>query len=181
MTELQQESHECESVANEHHMLIKMLLAKRRLHIDALEGIDTELSQIQTELSRRIDDALARRQVNDEAVTHLRIEGWSEYEDSEVEGGQAPGSNGKLPIEAAYELLSTRGKPLHYRKLTQELSDIGVHIAGKDPAATLLSKMSRDIRFKRAPERGEYGLAVWQMRKRSTKKRKAKRSKNRSQ
>ena len=169
------------SVSDQHEVLRKVLLDRRRDHIETLEKIDAEITQLQTELSRRIEDARIRRQPIDEALNHLeallQIEGWSESEEGKVHYAQVPGGNGKIPIEAAYDLLSTVGKPLHYRELAQEISKSGVYLAGKDPAATLLSKMSRDARFRRAPERGNYGLASWRMRKNPTGKRKAKRSK----
>ena len=169
------------SVSDQHEVLRKVLLDRRRDHIETLETIDAEITQLQAELSRRIEDARIRRQPIDEALNHLeallQIEGWSEGEEGKVHYAQGPGGNGKIPIETAYDLLSTVGKPLHYRELAQEISKSGVYLAGKDPAATLLSKMSRDARFRRAPERGNYGLASWRMRKSPTGKRKAKRSK----
>ena len=169
------------SVSDQHEVLRKVLLDRRRDHIETLETIDAEITQLQAELSRRIEDARIRRQPIDEALNHLeallQIEGWSEGEEGKVHYAQVPGGNGKIPIETAYDLLSTVGKPLHYRELAQEISKSGVYLAGKDPAATLLSKMSRDARFRRAPERGNYGLASWRMRKNPTGKRKAKRSK----
>lgn len=183
MSEMRPVTPEESSVSDQNEALRSILLARRRDHVETLEKIDAEITQLQAELSRRIDDARLRRQPIDEALSHLdallQIEGWSECEEGKVHNAQVLGGNGKIPIEAAYDLLSTLSKPLHYRDLAQELSNSGVYIAGKDPAATLLSKMSRDARFRRAPERGEYGLASWRMRKNSTGKRKAKRSKTR--
>ncbi len=170
------------SVSNQRDALKEMLLERRREHVEALESLDAEISEIQTELRRRIDDAQSRRQPIEEALTHLdallQIEGWKDSEEGDVHQSQTPSGDGKASIEAAYDLLSTLGNPLHYRELALRLTHDGVYLAGKDPAATLLSKMSRDDRFRRAPERGVYGLASWRMRKRSSRKRKVKRSRS---
>lgn len=64
-------------------------------------------------------------------------------------------------IDAAYESLKADGKPLHYRSLSLRLSEAGVYVPGKDPAANLLAHMSRDQRFGRASGRGVYGLVEW--------------------
>ena len=182
MTDTKREKHAEESVSNQRDVLRKMLLERRREHVEALRRIDTEISELQTELRRRIDDARGRRQPVEEALGHLdallQIEGWREFEEGDVLQPQAPIGDGKAPIEAAYDLLSTLGKSLHYRELALNLAHNGVYLSGKDPAATLLSKMSRDDRFRRAPERGVYGLASWRMRRSSSRKRKVKRSRN---
>ena len=182
MTNTKRPTDRDESVSNQRDVLRSMLLERRREHVEALERIDIELSEIQTELRRRIDDARGRRQPIEEALGHLdgllQIEGWKEFEEGDVHEPQAPSGDGKAPIEAAYDLLSTLGKPLHYRELALKLTHNGVYLAGKDPAATLLSKMSRDDRFRRAPERGVYGLISWRMRKSSSRKRKVRRTRN---
>ena len=182
MIDTQSTKREGEDVSDIPQALKRVLLGRRKEHVEALEKIDDEVSEIQKELSRRINDARLRRQPIEEALSHLdallRIEGWTESEEDNVHHTQVLSGNGKGSIEAAYDLLSTLGMPLHYRELALKLSESGVYLAGKDPAATLLSKMSRDDRFKRAHERGVYGLASWRMRKSSSRKRKAKRSRN---
>jgi hypothetical protein len=64
-------------------------------------------------------------------------------------------------IEQAYRVLEQAGKPLHYRELAELLGRDGAYIPGQDPAANLLSHMSRDVRFGRTRSRGVYGLTEW--------------------
>ena len=178
MTDTKPTLNEEQSVSDQPEVLRQVLLTRRRIHVEALERIDAEIDAIRTELNQRIDNARIQRKPIEDALGHLdaliRIEGWTDFKGDDVHHTQALGGNGKTPIEAAYDLLSTLGKPLHYRELALQLSDRGVYLAGKDTAATLLSKMSRDDRFRRAPQRGTYGLASWQMPKNSVRKRKAK-------
>ena len=172
-----------EDMSRRHEVLREVLLNRHREHVETLDKIDAEISEIQTQLSRRVDDARNRRQTIEEALSHLdaflQFEGWTEPGDKNARHPQVTAGNGKVPIEAAYELLSVLEKPIHYRELAQRLSESGVYLAGKDPAASLLSKMSRDDRFRRGPERGIYGLASWRMRKSPGRKRVSKRSKTR--
>ena len=151
--------------------LTSALLARRREFLNALAAIDTEILEIQTELNQRLETVRHRRQPLEVALAHLdallRIEGWTDPDGGEVGHSQVIKSNGAIPADAAYDLLTTLEIPLHYRSLAQQLSDSGIYVGGKDPAATLLSKISRDDRFKRSPERGVYGLATWSMRKAS--------------
>jgi hypothetical protein len=48
---------------------------------------------------------------------------------------------------------------MHYREIARQLREQHVLVAGKDPAATLLSGMARDARFRRAKKRGMYRLS----------------------
>ena len=184
MPDTQSEKREDGSVSEQPEAIMGMLVGRRRELMEALGKVDAEVSEVQAELNKRIDEARIRRQPIEEALGHLdaflRIEGWVESGEGNVHHVQALSGNGKTPAEAAHDLLSTLGKPLHYRLLALKLSESGVYLAGKDPAATLLSQMSRDERFKRAPERGVYGLTSWRMRRSPSKNGKAKprRSKN---
>lgn len=64
---------------------------------------------------------------------------------------------GKGFLEAAADILVREGKGLHYQVLLAQLKELGVHVPGKDPAANLITHLSRDARFIRTG-RGEYGL-----------------------
>ena len=169
--------------AAQSEMLMKILLGKRRELTQALDKIDAEVIEVQAQLSKRIEEARIRRRTVEEALGHvdalLRIEGWKESDREAVNREPALRTNAETPADAAYDLLSALGKPLHYRLMALQLSENGIFLAGKDPAATLLSKMSRDDRFKRAPDRGVYGLATWRMRKSSGGKRKTKSKRSR--
>ena len=157
--------------------LLEALVAKRGKLVHALDALDAEIAEAQQELSRRLGEARDRREPLEEALSHLdallRIEGWVPPDQKSTPTSYS--GNSVAPIQAAYDLLSKLGKPLHYRELAQKLTDNGVHVTGKDPAATLLSQMSRDARFRRAPERGVYGLVSWKMRRKATKKVKSRR------
>lgn len=183
MTDTQPIKREDGSVSDQPGPLRDVLLDRRRELLKTLSKIDADVSEIQAELSKRIDEGRVRRQPIEEALGHLtallRIEGWVESGEGNVSHLQVHSGNGKTPAEAAHDLLSTLGKPLHYRLLALKLSESGVYLAGKDPAATLLSQMSRDERFKRSPERGVYGLASWRMRRSPSKKGKAKEKRGR--
>ena len=71
--------------------------------------------------------------------------------------------------DAAFALLQRLHSPTHYKEIAKKLQEDNVHIPGKNPSATLLSRISRDKRFKRAKKRGEYALSVWRIRKKSLK------------
>jgi hypothetical protein len=64
-------------------------------------------------------------------------------------------------LDRAHAALAAAGQPLHYRVLTQRVVDAGGYVPGKDPAANLLTQMTRDPRFARANGRGVYALADW--------------------
>ena len=63
------------------------------------------------------------------------------------------GSNSQSPeitesVEAAISVLRRDG-PLHYRRLYDRVTEMGITVVGKDPAAVLLSRFSRDPRLAR--------------------------------
>lgn len=143
------------------------LLAKRSLLVESIRAVDSEVAAIQDEMRRKMEGVQERRRPLEDALTHLdaflRAEGWIPCDEMvcpRLETGRS-----QPAVNAAYDLLSSLGEPLHYRKLAQALADKGIHIAGKDPAAVLLTQMSRDARFQRSDERGVYGLTSWDMRR----------------
>ena len=164
--------------------LMKALLAKRDELVGTLREIDGEILQIQTEMAQRLEGARDKRAPIERALTHLeallRIEGWTESDSKNVKQSTIISSDGKRAADAAHSLLTTMGSPLHYRDLAGQIVESGIYIGGKDPAATLLSKISRDNRFQRAAERGVYGLAIWPMPKRTNGKRKSKTKRSRN-
>jgi hypothetical protein len=64
---------------------------------------------------------------------------------------------GRSFLDAAADLLLREGSGLHYQELLTRLKQLGVHVPGRDPAANLITHLSRDPRFIRTG-RGEYGL-----------------------
>lgn len=63
------------------------------------------------------------------------------------------------PEDIAAEVLSERG-PLHYRDLWEEVTRRGGNIVSGNPAAVLLTRISRDDRFAKDQARGVYRLTV---------------------
>ena len=47
-------------------------------------------------------------------------------------------------LDSAFEILDAAGQPIHYRVLAQRLAQDGVYVPGQDPAANLLTQMTRD-------------------------------------
>lgn len=66
--------------------------------------------------------------------------------------------------DAAFALLQRTHEPTHYKQIAAKLQEDNVHIPGKNPSATLLSRISRDKRFKRSNRRGVYSLSTWRTR-----------------
>ena len=60
-------------------------------------------------------------------------------------------------VEAVIETLREHG-PLHYRSIYDNVETMGIAVIGKDPAAVLLSRFSRDPRIRRVGS-GTYAVA----------------------
>lgn len=79
-------------------------------------------------------------------------------------GEQMPSIERKPP-DVAYDLLSRKGVPMHYRAILEEIRSEGtVVIGGRDPGATLIAYLGRDKRFSKAREvgRGYWRLKEWE-------------------
>jgi hypothetical protein len=81
-------------------------------------------------------------------------------ENVELDGDLA--SVGPVPVsDMAYEVMSQLPpEPMHYRELASKIMAAGKYIPGQDPAANLISHLSRDERFVRT-DRGTYALREW--------------------
>jgi hypothetical protein len=146
--------------------LVAMLLQKREAIRRSLQELDTEIARVQHELSQRLEELQARRQPLEVGLQHvdalLRLEGWNEASDS---GDGSPPQDQRLsPADAAFELLTRAGEPMHYKDIAGRLLEQGIPLPGRNPQATLLSYLARDERFKRAAKRGVYGLSEWRFR-----------------
>ena len=77
-------------------------------------------------------------------------------------GAQMPSMERKPP-DAAHDVLSRKGVPMHYREILKEVSEEGVAIGGHDPGTTLIAYLGRDKRFSKAREagRGYWRLQAW--------------------
>ena len=132
----------------------------RSAYIDALQRRLEELNgAIGSEQvkARQLLEAIASKE---EQVTHitqlLAAEGVRVGDASSGEGRK------KSVPEMAYEILADRPeqKAIHYRDLADLIMAEGEFIPGRNPAANLISHLSRDERFVRTG-RGTYGLASW--------------------
>jgi len=72
-------------------------------------------------------------------------------------------STERRPPNVAYDVLSRKGAPMHYREILEEVRKSGVVIGGHDPGTTLIAYLGRDKRFSKATEvgRGYWGLTEW--------------------
>jgi len=159
------------------------LLAKREALLNELRELDTTASFVQQEYSAKLQELQTKRKPLEEVLYHiealLRFEGYN-VNSRQLANGDGNGAD--LPPEtsitnAAFSLLEELHQPLHYKEIADKLQERNVYIPGKNPAATLLSRISRDSRFKRAMKRGVYALSTWRMpstKRRRTKSRKAK-------
>jgi hypothetical protein len=85
-------------------------------------------------------------------------------------------------VDSAYKVIQEIGTPMYYRELAAMMKDRGLVIPGTDPAANLLTHMTRDERFDRIA-RGTYALREWHLAKltrRATSRRRKSASKGKS-
>lgn len=160
----------------------RTLLTKRESLRGQLKELDATIARVQQEYSAKLEQLQAQKRPLEEALQHvdalLRFEGY-------FVGNNRPNERENLAVmpntktsvtDAAFDLLSALHKPLHYKYLASMLQERNIYIPGKDPAATLLSRISRDSRFKRTKKRGVYALSTWRIRSSKSKRtRKAKR------
>lgn len=158
------------------------LMARRESLAKELESIAERISQLQAEYASNIEKLQNKRRALEEALQHvmalLRFEGCVPETRQSDNIDKANDAEPVSLTDAAYKLLGELHEPLHYKEITLKLQEKDVHIPGKDSAATLLSRISRDGRFKRTKRRGVYALSTWRIRetkrKRSSKRRKRK-------
>lgn len=138
------------------------LLLKRKSLIREVMEIDADISQVQEEYHRKLDDLQGKKKQSEEALKHvdalLRLEGHA------TEISKDMTNSAKLAMDAAFSLLGELRQPMHYKDIAKKLQEQEIYIPGQDPAATLLSRMSRDPRFKRIMKRGTYALSTWRVR-----------------
>lgn len=159
------------------------LLLKRGSLITELKELDSSISQIQEEYSAKIEQLQMKKKMLGEALHHiealLRFEGHnvndSQCVDNETSNGDI--GNGTFVTDAAFGLLEKIHQPLHYKDIAAKLLGRSVHIPGKNPEATLLSRINRDNRFKRAAKRGVYALSTWRIHKVKPKRAKSRKAK----
>jgi len=163
--------------------MISALLNRRERLRDELETLDAKAKALQQEYSHKLEEIQASKKPVEEALNHvdalLRFEGYFlNSNQAQNSTGEAEAARVEMSItDAAFRLLEELHKPIHYRDIALKLQERNIYIPGKNPAATLLSRINRDKRFKRAASRGVYGLSTWRIRSQSKKRAKSRRPK----
>lgn len=145
------------------------LLTRREALLEELKELDATLSLVHQEYSAKLQDLQTRKKPIEEAIRHiealLRFEGYTNTDQPghDITRGEDMVAETSI-THAAVGLLQELHQPLHYRDIVLKLQERNIYVPGKDPAATLLSRINRDNRFKRAAKRGVYGLSTWRMR-----------------
>lgn len=166
-----------------HTQILEALMLKKELIMTELKKIDLAIADLQEEFSRKIEVLQSKRKPSEEALHHiealLKLEGFVlNSTQNKVGKKNVDYITGTAKItDAAYDLLSEVRKPLHYKEIFNKLQERGLYIPGKNPAATLLSRMSRDNRFKRTIKRGTYALSTWRIRSAKSKRKRRKKKK----
>ena len=144
------------------------LLSKRADLTGELKDLDAMASRLREEYSRHLERLQAEKKPLEDALHHvdalLRFEDHHAGIGSSIAGGSAtPAYAASASItDAAVDLLEELHRPMHYREIAARIQESNAYIPGKDPAATLLSRMNRDSRFELTGKRGTYALSTWQ-------------------
>lgn len=138
-------------------MSVSYTNALREKRLEVLGELD-ELRKQSAELAHRINAKEGQLRNLDDL---LAAEGMGELEGDRAVMNAAISRPSQRFLDQAYEILQSAAEPLHYRDLARRLTADSVYIPGQDPAANLLTQMSRDERFGRAAKRGMYGLCEW--------------------
>lgn len=147
--------------------LVAILQEKYESLIKNLNQTNEQISQVQGEFNRQLTQLQAKKKTDEEKLQH--IEALLNLEGCLINDNQSASNVRIIPVatdtisvtDTAYHLLEEIKQPLHYKEMSRMLQDRKVYIPGQDPAATLLSKITRDKRFKRTKKRGTYTLTSW--------------------
>jgi hypothetical protein len=143
------------------------LLWKRAQLTRELKELDANISEVQREYSLQLEQLLVQKKPLEDALYHvdalLRLEGPSIRDIQDIGRDRASPvvAARHSVIDAVLDLLEERHQPMHYKDIAAKLQEENTYIPGKKPAATLLSRMNRDSRFKRTKKRGTYALSTW--------------------
>jgi len=168
-----------EGLSSKHEVDVKQALLMRHESLGKeLQELDSVISRLQEEYTSKLEELKTKKKPLEEALHHvealLHFEGC--YLDSNAAGTMinttvSPDIKSSA-TDAAFQLLTEIHQPLHYKEIALKLQERNLYIPGKDPAATLLSRINRDSRFKRAKKRGTYALSSWRLRDTKKKRRK---------
>ena len=149
--------------------LREVLLHKLAELTRQLKELDTNISSMQKEYFLRLEQLQAQKGPLEDALQHvkalLRFEGHYEKNVPGVVGDSATLTRvaGASLTDAAFNLFEELQQPMHYKDIAAKLQERNAYVPGKNPAATLLTRMTRDNRFRRTKKRGVYILSTWRM------------------
>jgi len=149
---------------------VKQALSLKRAELAReLGDLDAVIARVQQEYSQRLEQLQAEKKPLQEALLH--VEALLQFEGRPDRTGPGPVADsakrvvaaGPSVTDAAVNLLEELHQPLHYKDIAAILRERNTLIPGKNPSATLLSRMSRDSRFRRTRKRGTYALSTWRI------------------
>ena len=169
--DIENSNREVDTMVAVEQSVAQTLFAKRDDLIQKLQEIENSIIKINEEYSSKLNELQWRRKPLEEALFH--IEALLKLDGHKIDRNATSKLVATATIvrpntsitDAAFTLLQRIHQPTHYKEITKKLQDDNVHIPGKNSSATLLSRISRDKRFKRAKERGVYALSAWRIRK----------------
>lgn len=175
-----------EGLSSKPEVDIKQALMMRRESLDKeVQELDSVISRLQEEYTGKLETLQSKKKPLEEALRH--VEALLQFEGLYLDGNPTSAmTNSAVSLntrssatDAAFQLLTEIHQPLHYKDIALKLQERNIYIPGKDPAATLLSRINRDSRFKRAKKRGTYALASWRLRDTKKKRRKIQKARKR--
>ena len=144
----------------------------RRWRIGHLKRVEANIAELQVQREKLIKEVAALDSLlghhsdstpylepDTTVVTQSQAEDLSEpsLEDRDLEESRRSPALAES-VDATLEVLRQHGRPLHYRQIYDKVTEMGISVIGKDPAAVLLARFSRDPRFQRVGS-GTYMLA----------------------
>ena len=145
------------------------LLLRRAELTEELKELDAIISRVQHEYSLRVTQLVLQKKPLEDALYNvdalLRFEGQrpEQRAGTDADSGTRAVVGNASVTDAVLNLLELH-QPMHYKDIAAKLQEENTYIPGKNPAATLLSRMNRDSRFKRTKKRGTYALSTWRVR-----------------
>ena len=148
--------------------LREVLLDKLQELTKEVKELDASISALQKDYFSRLEQLQAQKMPLEDAVYHVRalLRFENRYEKNApniVEDAAIAKMTEASVTDVAFDLLNELKQPMHYKEIAAKLQETNTYVPGKDPAATLLTRMTRDKRFKRTKKRGVYILSTWRV------------------
>ncbi len=138
-----------------------------------LDEIREEINSLRNEVRDLFAIIETRQEQSHHILELLASEGYEPSNEELIDAGEV-----RITDLAEISLKDQQSQEsMHYKDLAEHLQSQGHFIPGKEPAANLLSQISRDPRFVRVSP-GTYGLAEWGLKPTAPKKARKKRRKS---